>query len=95
MVWAYDGYNAVTILGGEVRNPKRTLPLGILMGLGLVTGAYLLLNWTYFKVLGFAGVAASNAVAAESLSAMMGQGGERGVAILVMIATLGTLACQT
>jgi APA family basic amino acid/polyamine antiporter len=95
IIWAYDGYSAVTVLAGEVRNPRRTLPVGLFLGLGLVTGAYLLLNWAYFQVLGFTGVAGSDAVAAKSMSAVIGPSGERAVAILVMIATLGTLTCQT
>jgi APA family basic amino acid/polyamine antiporter len=94
IIWAYDGFQSVALLGGEVRTPRRTLPFGLFLGLGMVTLAYLLLNLTYLKVLGVAGVAAAETVAATTLRVVMGPAGERVVAILIMMCTLGTLAAQ-
>ncbi|QHT71368.1 amino acid permease [Rhodocytophaga rosea] len=49
--WAYDGWNNLSFLGGEVKNPKRTIPLALGIGVSLVTGIYLLINFTYLYVM--------------------------------------------
>ena len=94
IVWAYDGFQSVALMAGEAKDPRRTLPIGLMAGLGLVTLAYLLLNVTYLKVLGIAGVAATPTVAATTLAAVIGPSGERVIAMLVMMCTLGTVAAQ-
>jgi len=94
IVWAYDGFQSVALMAGEAKDPRRTLPIGLVAGLGLVTLAYLLLNVTYLKVLGIAGVAATPTVAATTLAAVIGPSGERLIAMLVMMCTLGTVAAQ-
>jgi APA family basic amino acid/polyamine antiporter len=94
ILWAYDGYAAVTSLAGEVRTPQRTLPVGLLLGLAFIAAAYVGTNIVYFHVLGFNGVATSEAVAAQTLAAAIGPRAAQVIAILVMCSTLGTLAAQ-
>jgi amino acid transporter len=94
IVWAYDGSSSITFLAGEVREPQRTLPISLFAGIGIVTLAYVLLNSVYFHALGFNGVAASEAVAATTLDAVMGPRSASVVAVLVMASALGTLAAQ-
>jgi APA family basic amino acid/polyamine antiporter len=95
IIFAYDGFQSATLLAGEVRDPKRTLPLGLLLGLGLIVLAYVGINSVYFRVLGFAGVASSDAVAAQTLAVTVGPRGSQMIAAMVMASTLGTLAAQT
>jgi APA family basic amino acid/polyamine antiporter len=94
ILWAYDGYSAAALLAGEVRTPQRTLPLGLLLGLALIAVAYVGTNIAYFHVLGFAGVATSEAVAAQTLGAAIGPRAAQVIAVLVMCSTLGTVAAQ-
>jgi APA family basic amino acid/polyamine antiporter len=94
IIWAYDGFSSVTNVAGEVRTPQRTLPIGILVGLGIVTLAYLLLNVVYFHVLGFQGVATSDSVASKTLAAMFGPIGGQLIACFVIASVFGTLAAQ-
>lgn len=94
IIWAYDGFQCVSLLAGEVKTPQRTLPVGLIVGLGLVMTCYLLLNVTYFHVLGLNGVAAAPTVAATTLSVVLGPVGARLIAALVMTCTLGTVAAQ-
>ncbi|MDD1650218.1 MAG: APC family permease [Methylococcaceae bacterium] len=50
LIWvsfSYSGWNAAVYIGGEVREPRRNLPLALLLGTGLVTGLYLALNFTF------------------------------------------------
>lgn len=73
LVWisfAYSGWNAAGYVAGEVRDPERNLPRAILLGTGLVTLAYLLLNavFVYAAPLDeLAGKAEVGAIAAEAL----------------------------
>ncbi len=94
ILFAYDGFQSVTQLGGEVCDPRRNLPKSILLGTLVVAAVYLLLNMAYLKTLGFAGVRASPAVAAETTRALLGSIGSLFVAGLVMLSTLGSAAAQ-
>ena len=49
--WAYEGWNTVGFLGGEIQNPNRNLPLALFFGLLIIMGAYALVNFTYLYVL--------------------------------------------
>jgi len=94
ILWAYDGFASVTTLAGEVRTPQRTLPVGLLLGLAFIAAAYVGTNIVYFHVLGFSGVASSEAVAAQTLGAAIGPRSAQVIALLVMCSTLGTVAAQ-
>lgn len=94
ILWAYDGFASVTTLAGEVRTPQRTLPVGLLLGLAFIAAAYVGTNMVYFHVLGFNGVATSEAVAAQTLGAAIGPRSAQVIAVLVMCSTLGTVAAQ-
>jgi APA family basic amino acid/polyamine antiporter len=49
--WAYEGWNSVGFLGGEIKNPTRNVPLSITFGLLAVIAVYLLANITYLSLL--------------------------------------------
>lgn len=74
-LWAYNGWNEVTYVGEEVKNPKRNLPLAIIGGIGIIATLYILANVAYFYVLTPAEVAsvpASSAVATEVIARVLG-----------------------
>src|ERR1041384_7863220 len=50
-LWAYDGWNNITFLAGEVKNPGRNLPLALIGGGLVVMGLYLFVNINYFHLL--------------------------------------------
>jgi len=50
-LFSADAWNNITFTAAEVKNPSRNLPLSLLLGAGLVTGLYLLVNFTYLRVL--------------------------------------------
>jgi APA family basic amino acid/polyamine antiporter len=72
-------------LAGDVKDPARTLPRGLLLGTASIVAVYLLLNLAYTRTLGFAGVAHSDAVAADTMGALAGRAGAVLVAGLVML----------
>lgn len=56
-MWAYNGWNEMTYVAGEVRDPGRTLPRALIGGLGIVAFLYVFVNTSYFYVLAPADVA--------------------------------------
>jgi APA family basic amino acid/polyamine antiporter len=74
-MWAYNGWNEVTYIAGEVREPQRNLPLAIIGGIGIIAALYLFANAAYFYVLAPAAVAAvttSSSVATEVVASFLG-----------------------
>jgi APA family basic amino acid/polyamine antiporter len=90
-LWAYDGWNNGTFAADEVRNPERTLPLGLILGTAAVMLIYILLNLVYYHVLPLSRVAQSPRVAAEAGIRLFGRGGARWVTLAIIIAMLGSL----
>ena len=87
-LWAYDGWNNITFLAGEVKNPGRNLPLALIGGGLVVMGLYLFVNLSYFHVLTptqVASVPASSSVAAEVVRRLRGS-----VAVTLMAAAMMT-----
>ena len=87
-LWAYDGWNNITFLAGEVKNPERNLPLGLIISMFLVMGLYLLVNLGYYHVLTpteIASVSASLSVAAEVVRRLLGA-----IALTLMAAAMMT-----
>ena len=89
VLFAYSGFTYLNNLAGEVRDPQRTLPRALTLGMLLVIGAYALVNVAYLAVLGHAGLAASSAPAADVMRQVAGPVGAKVIALGVAISTLG------
>jgi len=89
VLFAYSGFTYLNNLAGEVREPQRTLPRALALGMGLVIVAYVLVNIAYLAVLGHAGLAASSAPAADVMQQVAGPVGAKLIALGVAISTLG------
>jgi APA family basic amino acid/polyamine antiporter len=90
-LWAYDGWNNVSMVASEVREPRRNLPLALIWGTIAVIVIYLLANAAYFYVLSPAEVAASKRVAGDMMGRVLGQAGANAVAIAAMISIFAAL----
>jgi APA family basic amino acid/polyamine antiporter len=93
-LWAYDGWNNITFLAGEVKNPGRNLPLALIGGGLVVMGLYLLVNLSYFHVLTpteIASVPASSSVAAEVIRRLLGSAAVTLMAAAMMTSSFGAL----
>jgi APA family basic amino acid/polyamine antiporter len=88
---SYGGWYTLTFLAGDVRRPDRTLPIGIVGGITLVIATYALINAAYMKVLSIDEIAASPAVAADLADRVVGHGGARLLALLVLISAPGVV----
>ncbi|MEO8998507.1 MAG: amino acid permease [Rhodanobacter sp.] len=89
VLFAYSGFTYLNNLAGEVRDPQRTLPRALMLGMLLVIVAYVLVNVAYLAVLGHAGLAASRAPAADVMQQVFGPLGAKLIALGVAISTLG------
>ena len=94
VIFSYGGWQHALWIGGEIRNPRRNLPLAILVGVAVVVAVYLLANWAYFALLGYQGVVQAQALAAEAVAAVWPQAGQRFVAAAVAVSAFGVLNAQ-
>jgi len=91
-LFSYGGWQNLNFVGGEVKNPGRTIPLAILTGVGLVVTVYMLSNIVYIKALPMAKVAASTKLASDAVQAMVGPWGAGLIALAIIISTFGFLS---
>ena len=92
--WAYEGWNSVGFLGGEIKNPKRNVPLSITFGLLAVIVVYLLANITYLSLLPGDKLVEifntkSSIAAIEAAKTFWGSGGVLFISVLIVVSTLG------
>ena len=87
--WAYDGWNKIPYIAGEVKNPQCNIPRSLVIGMYSVMGIYLLMNLAYAYVLPVDVMAHSKLVAADVAEKCFAGGG-RWIAVAVMISTFGT-----
>ena len=93
-LWAYDGWNNVPPLCGEVKDPQRNLPRMFIWGTLLVIALYLLINFAYFWVLTPAQVASvspTSSVAATAMATFAGPVAVTFIAAALMMSSLGSL----
>jgi APA family basic amino acid/polyamine antiporter len=90
-VLAYDGWMAISLVAGEVKNPKRTLLLAPTLGLSLAVGIYVLANAAYLRVLSVDEIAASARVGALAAERAMGPVGGSFVSLTILISIVGAI----
>lgn len=89
--WTYDGWYSVNCTAEEVKDPGRTIPRGLALGVGLVTAAYVLVNLLYLLALPLEEMQGVVRVGERAAAAMFGPGGATLFAALVTISILGCL----
>ncbi len=92
--WAYQGWAAIGFIGGEVKNAKKNIPLGLAAGLFIIIGIYLLVNMTYLSLLSIPELESiyksQNSIAAvEAVKVFWGDSGSYFIAALIAVTTLG------
>jgi basic amino acid/polyamine antiporter, APA family len=90
-LWAYDGWNNVSMVSGEIKRPQRNLPLALIAGTGTVMVIYLLTNIAYFYVLPAAEVAVSDRVASVMMRAVVGEWGATAVTVAALISMFAAI----
>ncbi len=90
-LWAYDGWNNVSMVSSEIKEPGRNLPRALILGTLAVIGIYLLINVAYFYVLTPAEVASSDRLAANMMAHLYGHSAAAAVSIAVLISIFAAL----
>lgn len=88
--WGYDGWNNITFVAGEIRDPQKNIPRSLLYGLGITILIYVLIILSYEYVLPMDAIATSSFVASDAATRAFGFGGGGLIALLVIISTFGT-----
>ena len=91
VLFTYTGWMEFTYVAGEVREPEKTYPRALFIGMSIILVIYLVINAAYLYVLPIPVMAKSKLVAASAASAPFGSRGATLVAALVMGSTFGAL----
>lgn len=90
-LWAYDGWNNVSMVSSEIREPQKNLPRALIFGTAAVMATYVLINIAYFYVLSPVQVAHTGQVAAEMMAVLYGPNAAKAITIAVLISILAAL----
>ena len=88
---AYNGFQSLGCIGEEVTNPQKNIPRAAIFGSLVVISLYVLVNWTYFRVLGLSRVAQSHHVASDTMVQLIGNNGAKWITVGMIISALGAL----
>ena len=90
-LWAYDGWNDLNMVAGEIRRPERNIPIALIAGVATVGALYILVNASVQFVMPAAAIAASPRPASDAMALVIGQIGGSVVALGMAISMLATL----
>jgi APA family basic amino acid/polyamine antiporter len=94
-LWAYDGWNDLNMVAGEIRNPQRNIPLSLIWGVATVGALYILVNAAVQYVLPAATVAVSERPASDAVAIVLGHAGaglvSAGMAVSMLVTLNGTI----
>jgi basic amino acid/polyamine antiporter, APA family len=92
VLFAYGGWQTASFVSGEMRNPQRDLPRGLLIGVIGVLTLYLAVTFVCVRVLGVDGLAATSTPASEVMRRALGERGGRLIALGIAVSTVGFLS---
>ena len=89
VLFTIGGWQQMNMIAAEIRDPQRTIPRALLLGIVTVIAIYLGANAVYLRALGRDGLAASGAVAADAMARMIGPAGATFITVAAMLSILG------
>src|SRR5437762_6113863 len=92
VLFAYGGWQTASFVSGEIRDPRRDLPRGLLIGVIGVIFCYVLVSYSCLRALGVANLARTSVPASEVMRHAFGERGARVIAAGIAISTLGFLS---
>jgi APA family basic amino acid/polyamine antiporter len=85
VLWAYEGWQYVSFVAGEARNPQRTIPIALVAGTLILIATYLLANGAYAAALGPQVMAASERVAGDAVTSVLGPLAGKAIAAAILV----------
>lgn len=92
VLFAYGGWQTASFVAGEIREPQKNLPRGLIIGVTGVVVLYLLVNFVCLRALGAPGLAGTTTPASDIMRLALGETGARAIAAGIAISTLGFLS---
>jgi APA family basic amino acid/polyamine antiporter len=89
--WAFDGWNNVNWVAGEIKNPKRTLPIALILGTLGITALYLAMNYLYLYALPMGELVGVIRVAEKATTALLGASTGLIISAAVVISTFSSM----
>lgn len=92
--WAYDGWYCIGFISGEIKNPKKNIPLSIISGIGISMVLYMLLNYAFMNVMplnALAKIDENDIAGLEVARILSGNVGAMFISVLIAVSTFGTL----
>ena len=94
-LWAYDGWNDLNMVAGEVKHPERSIPIALIAGVATVGALYMLMNAAVQYVLPANAIAASPRPASDAVALVIGRMGaaivSAGMALSMLVTLNGTI----
>jgi APA family basic amino acid/polyamine antiporter len=98
-LWAFDGWNNMPMVAGEVRDPGRNIPAALMAGMAIVLVTYGLANLAYFYALPFSEIVTANStahrealpVAAKAAQSFLGENGPKLISLAFLLSAIGVL----
>jgi APA family basic amino acid/polyamine antiporter len=91
VLFTYGGWNEMAYVAAEVRDPDRNIGRALVLGMLAVSGLYLLANAAFLVALGHGGMAASTAIATDTVAAVFPEGAALLVGALICLSALGAV----
>jgi len=91
-LWTYDGWYGLTCSAGELRDPGRSLPRGLILGTAIVIVLYMLLNLVYIRALSVPEMAGASRIGEAAAGILFGPTGARLVSLAILVSTFGCLS---
>ncbi|MFQ5632641.1 MAG: APC family permease, partial [bacterium] len=92
VLFTYDGWVDISHVAGEVKHPKKILPLGLIVGVGAIALLYLLVNWAFLRIVPLQAMREEpTLIAATVARATFGEAGAKLITGLIMVSIFGAL----
>jgi APA family basic amino acid/polyamine antiporter len=88
---AYGGWSDTATLSAEMRDAQHGIKRALILGMGIVTTLYVLVNWAFERGLGHAGLAASDAPAADLMRLVLGRPGQLAIVAVVAVTSITSM----
>jgi APA family basic amino acid/polyamine antiporter len=92
--WAFDGWNNVTFIAGEMKNPGRNLPRALILGAVGITVLYVLVNVVYLLALPISEIVGVVTIAEKATAALFGASAATLITIAVLVSIFGAINCS-
>jgi len=89
VLFTFGGWNEMAYVAAEVRRPQRNIVRALMAGTVVVTALYLLINGAFLYALGHAQMAASSAVAVDTIATVFPDAAVKAIAVLITVSALG------